>query len=70
MFAMDVPRHDRSSPGAWPAMPPTLGFQAMKMCSRGLFAPAKTPPAELDRYFRAEEARWRKLIQDAGIKVE
>jgi tripartite-type tricarboxylate transporter receptor subunit TctC len=28
------------------------------------------PPAELDRYFRAEEARWRQLIQDAGIKVE
>jgi tripartite-type tricarboxylate transporter receptor subunit TctC len=28
------------------------------------------PPAELDRYFRAEEARWHKLIQDAGIKVE
>ena len=28
------------------------------------------PPAELDRYFRGEEARWHKLIQDAGIKVE
>jgi len=28
------------------------------------------PPAELDRYFRAEEARWHKLIEDAGIKVE
>ena len=28
------------------------------------------PPAELDRYFRAEEARWHQLIQDAGIKVE
>src|SRR6266478_6611643 len=28
------------------------------------------PPQELDRYFRAEEERWRKVIQDAGIKVE
>jgi tripartite-type tricarboxylate transporter receptor subunit TctC len=28
------------------------------------------PPAELDRYFHGEEERWRKLIQNAGIKVE
>jgi len=28
------------------------------------------PPGELDRYFHGEEERWRKLIQDAGIKVE
>ncbi|WP_076864992.1 tripartite tricarboxylate transporter substrate binding protein [Bradyrhizobium mercantei] len=28
------------------------------------------PPAELDRYFAGEEARWRKVIQDAGIKTE
>ncbi|MGY3440420.1 Bug family tripartite tricarboxylate transporter substrate binding protein [Bradyrhizobium sp. USDA 4473] len=28
------------------------------------------PPAELDRYFSGEEARWRKVIQDAGIKAE
>jgi tripartite-type tricarboxylate transporter receptor subunit TctC len=28
------------------------------------------PPEELDRYFRGEEARWRKVIQDAGIKAE
>jgi tripartite-type tricarboxylate transporter receptor subunit TctC len=28
------------------------------------------PPAELDRYFHGEEERWRKLIQDVGIKVE
>jgi tripartite-type tricarboxylate transporter receptor subunit TctC len=28
------------------------------------------PPSELDRYFRAQEARWRKVIEDAGIKVE
>lgn len=28
------------------------------------------PPQELDRYFDAEEARWRKVIQDAGIKIE
>jgi tripartite-type tricarboxylate transporter receptor subunit TctC len=28
------------------------------------------PPQELDRYLRGEEARWRKVIQDAGIKAE
>jgi tripartite-type tricarboxylate transporter receptor subunit TctC len=28
------------------------------------------PPEELDRYFRGEEARWRKVIEDAGIKAE
>jgi tripartite-type tricarboxylate transporter receptor subunit TctC len=28
------------------------------------------PPEALDRYFRGEEARWRKVIEDAGIKVE
>ena len=27
-------------------------------------------PEELDRYFRGEEDRWRKVIQDAGIKAE
>jgi tripartite-type tricarboxylate transporter receptor subunit TctC len=29
-----------------------------------------SPPDELDRYFRGEEERWRKVIQDAGIKVD
>ena len=28
------------------------------------------PPDELDRYFRGEEARWRKVIEDAGIRNE
>jgi tripartite-type tricarboxylate transporter receptor subunit TctC len=28
------------------------------------------PPDELERYFREEEDRWRKVIQDAGIKAE
>ena len=28
------------------------------------------PPEELDRYFGVEEERWRKVIQDAGIKIE
>ena len=28
------------------------------------------PPEELDRYVRAEEERWRRVIRDAGIKVE
>jgi tripartite-type tricarboxylate transporter receptor subunit TctC len=28
------------------------------------------PPAALDRYFAGEEERWRKVIQDAGIKTE
>ena len=29
-----------------------------------------SPSAELDRYFAGEEARWRKVIKDAGIKPE
>jgi tripartite-type tricarboxylate transporter receptor subunit TctC len=28
------------------------------------------PPAELDRYVRGEEERWRKVIEHAGIKAE
>jgi tripartite-type tricarboxylate transporter receptor subunit TctC len=28
------------------------------------------PPQELERYFRGEEERWRKVIEDAGIKIE
>jgi tripartite-type tricarboxylate transporter receptor subunit TctC len=28
------------------------------------------PPEELDRYVRSEEERWRRVIQDAGIRVE
>ena len=28
------------------------------------------PPQELERYFRGEEERWRKVIQDAGTKIE
>ena len=28
------------------------------------------PPRELDRYFRGEEARWRKVIEEAGIRAE
>ncbi|MEI9922612.1 MAG: tripartite tricarboxylate transporter substrate binding protein [Bradyrhizobium sp.] len=28
------------------------------------------PPDELDRYVRGEEERWRRVIQDAGIKVD
>ena len=29
-----------------------------------------SPPSELDRYFREEEDRWRKVIQNAGIKAD
>ena len=28
------------------------------------------PPLELDGYFRGEEARWRKVIEEAGIRAE
>src|SRR3954462_3281920 len=28
------------------------------------------PPEQLDRYVRGEEERWRKVIEDAGIKIE
>jgi tripartite-type tricarboxylate transporter receptor subunit TctC len=31
---------------------------------------AASPPAELDRYVRGEEERWRNVIQDANIKIE
>jgi hypothetical protein len=27
-------------------------------------------PEELGRYFLGEEGRWRKVIKDAGIKIE
>jgi tripartite-type tricarboxylate transporter receptor subunit TctC len=37
--------------------------------SEGLILVA-SPPDELDRYFHAEEERWRKVIQDAGIKPD
>ena len=29
-----------------------------------------SPPAELDRYVRGEEERWRKVIKDANIGIE
>jgi tripartite-type tricarboxylate transporter receptor subunit TctC len=29
-----------------------------------------SPPAELDRYVRGEEERWRRVIKDANIKIE
>jgi tripartite-type tricarboxylate transporter receptor subunit TctC len=29
-----------------------------------------SPPDELDRYFRGEEQRWRKVIEAAGIRIE
>jgi tripartite-type tricarboxylate transporter receptor subunit TctC len=28
------------------------------------------PPDEFARYYRSEMERWRKVIEDAGIKVE
>jgi tripartite-type tricarboxylate transporter receptor subunit TctC len=31
---------------------------------------AASPPAELDRYVRGEEERWRKVIHDANIRIE
>jgi tripartite-type tricarboxylate transporter receptor subunit TctC len=37
--------------------------------NEGLIVIAR-PPEELDRYVRGEEERWRKVIQDAGIKAE
>jgi tripartite-type tricarboxylate transporter receptor subunit TctC len=37
--------------------------------SEGLVTVAR-PPEELDRYFRSEEDRWRKMIQESGIKIE
>ncbi len=37
--------------------------------NEGLVTVAR-PPEELDRYLGAEEERWRRVIRDAGIKVE
>jgi tripartite-type tricarboxylate transporter receptor subunit TctC len=37
--------------------------------NEGLVTVARQPE-ELDRYVRGEEARWRKVIEDAGIKIE
>ena len=37
--------------------------------NEGLVTVAR-PPEALDRYFRAEEERWRRVISEAGIKVE
>jgi tripartite-type tricarboxylate transporter receptor subunit TctC len=37
--------------------------------NEGLVVVAR-PPEELDGYVRSEEGRWRKVIQDAGIKVD
>jgi hypothetical protein len=28
------------------------------------------PPSELDRYVRGEEERWRKVIDEAKIRIE
>jgi tripartite-type tricarboxylate transporter receptor subunit TctC len=45
--------------------------EAFKMLvkNEGLIMVA-SPPDELDRYLRAEEDRWRKVIEDAGIKAD
>jgi tripartite-type tricarboxylate transporter receptor subunit TctC len=37
--------------------------------NEGLF-PVASPPGELERYFRIEQERWRKVIRDAGLKAE
>jgi len=43
-------------------------FKALS-ANEGLVMIAR-PPEELDRYVRGEEQRWRRLIEDAGIKAE
>jgi len=40
-----------------------------RCANEGLIAVAR-PAAELDRYVRGEEIRWRKVIEDAGIEIE
>lgn len=42
---------------------------AKKVEHEGLTITA-TPPAELDRYVKAEEARWRKIVQENNIKAD
>ena len=43
-------------------------FQKLSL-NEGLVTVA-LPPDALDRYFHDEEARWRRVISEAGIKVE
>ena len=47
----------------------TAALQGVGICLAPGFMVAE-PPAALDRYFADEEVRWRKVIQDAGIKIE
>ena len=49
--------------------PARTEHQARFQREEGLVMVAR-PPEELDRYVRGEEERWRKVIEDAGIKVE
>src|SRR5580700_8155089 len=44
------------------------GFRRLGV-NEGLVMIAR-PPEELDRYVRGEEERWRRVIQDAGIKAD
>ena len=44
------------------------GFKRFETAEGLTVAPGT--PEDLDRYVRAEAARWRKVVQDAGIKAE
>jgi tripartite-type tricarboxylate transporter receptor subunit TctC len=44
--------------------------EAFKLLAKNEGLMVAQPPEELDRYLRAEEERWRKVIEEAGIKPE
>ena len=48
---------------------PVRGLQETRASMRG-WSWYALPPRQLDRYVRGEEERWRRVIRDAGIKVE
>ena len=61
----------RSSTGSIDRQPLAVQSEAFRKLSvnEGLVTVA-LPPEALDRYFRDEEERWRRVISEAGIKVE
>ena len=54
----------------WSIVAPAIAESFKKLSVNEGLVMVASPPAELDRYFRGEDERWRKVIEDAGIKIE
>ena len=64
-------RRRRLSTGLNRAVGKALQSEAfLKIAANEGLTMVPAPPQDFARYFRGEEARWRKVIQDAGIKAE